>query len=1056
MIRQNARPATGSRPGLAIVALGLAVSLASAQPPEQLPPPTLLPSPDRGTDVPRSPDVAPRWPGAEVPPWLPRYGLDVRLDVAGHKAHVRQRVVWTNRHSRPAAELVFNAHAHFTVSGKDLALVTKTLEVLRMSPGEAIDFGPPPLEVEGVTLVGERRPDGGPVELLSFYQQDNDTALVVPLPRPVGQGESVAVDLTYSFRLPQKQGRWGQWRGLTTLSNWVPVLAYYDEGGWQPTPFIPWHQPFFNEAGVYHVSVTLPAEQVVACTGSIVGELELPDQPGWKRVDVVAVGVRDFAFLCSDRFREFTDTVNGVKIRSVAFPEHEHYARVILRQACEVLPAYEAWMGPYPWPQLTFVEAYFGWNGNECATLVMVDERLYGMPHLAGPYVEYLIVHETCHQWWYNLMGTNGYCETWLDEGMANYFCNRFLNKTRGKNNPLLNYPRGFGWLPNIQRENYRLSGLYGTLGRGEETVTVQEMPKFGHVFTLFSMCYDKGGQVFGMIEDRLGEANFIGLMHRLYRKYQYRVIRVADLQRELEEFTGQSWGDFFERWVHGKGLCDWSVEHVEIEEAGPGAKPGDFLDALRPSRRKQPVRVTVTLHQCDQYDEQTVLGICLDDKGPQASGYQVRIPIIPGVPSLELDGPHAVVETLPEHRVRVVVDLPRRPTQIAVDPDQVLVDRDPSNNYWKVPVRWRLTPLYTFLEETSLTCDYDRWNVIVGPWAYMSTWEDPWYTRSAMLGVRAGVYRTERFVGGIYGAYRYDYRDTVVGADALWQHVPLPQMQIGANVEQRLDSLYDANQHANRSALFARWVFLSTSSFYMRPVHYVEAFAKYQDNFLPYERYVLPEVMAEGASQRPLRTLGGGLHYHLDLRTPYWDPENGFMLDASYSGGMVEFNGHDTFQTLTAQLSWVHPLPEFGGWFPDSRLAARLYGGTALPTRGEFFTLGGNDLFRGFDLRERQGNTVWVGSLEWRVPLARRLNLDALDHAIGVRTVQAAVFYDVGDALLDGKSYGPVAHAAGVGLRFDLAWLGFIERTLVRFDVAKTLNAESPWQFWLGFQQPF
>ncbi len=50
----------------------------------------------------------------------------------------------------------------------------------------------------------------------------------------------------------------------------------------------------------------------------------------------------------------------------------------------------------------------------------------------------------------------------------------------------------------------------------------------------------------------------------------------------------------------------------------------------------------------------------------------------------------------------------------------------------------------------------------------------------------------------------------------------------------------------------------------------------------------------------------------------------------------------------------------------------------------------------------------------------------------------------------------GPVAHAAGVGLRFDLAWLGFIERTMVRIDAAKALNSPTPWQFWLGFQQPF
>jgi hemolysin activation/secretion protein len=142
--------------------------------------------------------------------------------------------------------------------------------------------------------------------------------------------------------------------------------------------------------------------------------------------------------------------------------------------------------------------------------------------------------------------------------------------------------------------------------------------------------------------------------------------------------------------------------------------------------------------------------------------------------------------------------------------------------------------------------------------------------------------------------------------------------------------------------------------------------------------------------------------------------------------------------------------------WLSETRLVARVYGGAALPTRGEFFSLGGSELFRGFDLRERQGSVVWVGSLEWRVPVVKQVSWDVCDHIVGVRNVYAAAFYDAGDAYLGRFSYGPVAHGLGVGLRVDLAWLGFVERTIVRFDAAKTVNADTPWQFWFGFQHPF
>ena len=60
-----------------------------------------------------------------LPPWLPRYDLEIRLDPADHTAHTRQQVTWTNRHQRPAAELVFNAHSHYKVPDKEVGFFAK-------------------------------------------------------------------------------------------------------------------------------------------------------------------------------------------------------------------------------------------------------------------------------------------------------------------------------------------------------------------------------------------------------------------------------------------------------------------------------------------------------------------------------------------------------------------------------------------------------------------------------------------------------------------------------------------------------------------------------------------------------------------------------------------------------------------------------------------------------------------------------------------------------------------------------------------------------------------
>jgi hypothetical protein len=78
------------------------------------------------------------------------------------------------------------------------------------------------------------------------------------------------------------------------------------------------------------------------------------------------------------------------------------------------------------------------------------------------------------------------------------------------------------------------------------------------------------------------------------------------------------------------------------------------------------------------------------------------------------------------------------------------------------------------------------------------------------------------------------------------------------------------------------------------------------------------------------------------------------------------------------------------------------------------------------------------------------------VDHSIGLRNIYGAAFYDVGEAYTTGHNIGSVAHAVGGGLRLDIAWFSFVERSTIRLDVAQALNVDTPLQFWLGFQLPF
>jgi len=72
------------------------------------------------------------------------------------------------------------------------------------------------------------------------------------------------------------------------------------------------------------------------------------------------------------------------------------------------------------------------------------------------------------------------------------------------------------------------------------------------------------------------------------------------------------------------------------------------------------------------------------------------------------------------------------------------------------------------------------------------------------------------------------------------------------------------------------------------------------------------------------------------------------------------------------------------------------------------------------------------------------------------LQNIYAAAFTDVGNVYLRDQSIGGVAEAVGAGLRLDVAWFTFVERTIFRVDVAKTVNSTAPMQIWAGIEHPF
>lgn len=939
-----------------------------------------------------------------VPHGLPRYDIDMRLDPARRVVSARERVVFTNRSTVPIDELVFHVYPRYRVPDADKAILAKTLEYLRLSPEEAADYDGRRMQVGRCRVAGR--------DIEPRFDPSDDTILIVPLAASVPPGGTVAAEIDFLVDLPDKWGRWGQHNGITYLANWHPVLAHHDARGWERTPFVPWHQPWHQEAGHYTVRVDLPDGQVIASSGHVVEERSIA--PGWKRATILASPSRDFALVCSERFEVRERFVSGTRVRVHGLPEHGSNPDKALDYACEVIAQYERWFGPYYDREFEIAPSYFGWNGNECSGLVLLDDRIMKLPSAGERYLDHLVTHETCHQWWWNVVGTDGYAETFMDEGLVNCFTALRLDAKYGRNAPLITWPRGLTWLPTVGREDLRLAGYYGWRAKGGDGPVMRDLGEMGNLQTLFSLAYDRGGKVVLMIHNRLGEKRFFEFLRSIYVGYAYQTFHYEDLRRELAAFDpAGDWPAFLDGWLLEHNETDWAIDRVDV---GP---PGSFDPAVRP--------VTIELRQDGQMHEPTVL-LCRCD------GAEVRIPIWPDRGSYDVPG--ARVDREGPDRWRVRFDSPGRPSQIEVDPDHALLDAVPHNNRWRPDVSWRVTPVVTPLDQSPMFAAYDRPTIIAGPFIDQ-------YARG---GFKVGALDAHRWEITAWAGAEPALSEAIFGGEAALHNWPGPNWSPGVFYEEGLYNFYNDQRHSGGRLFLRRRLFESSSVLVDDPVFF-EFYYGYGNEFWA------------GDTGRPVNGMLAalGTRFRYSTLTPYWDPVQGELLDVAAEYGDQAYGSARDYVRVVGEWGIVRKLPTDWGLFPRSRFALRGYGGWAWPDHDTYFRLGGGNRLRALDLVTEEGSALWLMTFEWRFPLWREVDRDFLDHILSVRNLYGAAFYDVGQSYLDDR-WGPVVHGPGFGLRLDVSLFTFIERAVLRFDIAQPigLGGEYGPVLWFGLNQIF
>lgn len=221
------------------------------------------------------------------------------------------------------------------------------------------------------------------------------------------------------------------------------------------------------------------------------------------------------------------------------YPESEASFQSGIQNTLDALQLFNNHFGEYPFIREKYGHVQFGWGG--------------GMEHQTSTFLvntdESLVAHELGHQWFGDKITCASWEHIWLNEGFATYLA-RFYMENK--------YPSDI--LPNRRGVVSNITLVPGGSVKVDDTTNV------GRIFS-GRLSYNKGSYLVSMLRWKLGDSAFF----RGLRQYQsdpavkYGFARTEDLQRNLEDVSGQDLDKFFDQWFTGEGYPSYHVEWSPI-----------------------------------------------------------------------------------------------------------------------------------------------------------------------------------------------------------------------------------------------------------------------------------------------------------------------------------------------------------------------------------------------------------------------------------------------------------------------------------------------------------
>lgn len=417
------------------------------------------------------------------------------------------------------------------------------IEVVQYTNNEDVELGEVQFHLFPNILGGELTISSAKVndnEVDVSYKLGN-SVMSVPIQPALSPGQSAVLRMNFAVTVPQSlESNYGVLafvEDVLTLAHAYPMIAVYDDEGWNTELPSQQGDVTYADASFYIVRVTAPKDLTLVTSGHRVSQTE-EDQT---QALVVASGpARDFFLAASPNYQEISQTFGEVTIRSYAPKESSDGAQMALDVAIRAIEDFSAHYAPYPYTEFDIVSTPTLALGIEYPGAVAITSRVYdvngeyrGAP--ASVYMESTVAHEVGHQWFYNLVGDDQLDDPWIDESLTQFATLQYYTDEYG-----VSGADGF---------RASLEGRWARVGNANIPIG---LPVADYQEAEYSaIVYGRGPLFFVALKDKMGVEAFDQFLMDYTKTLSWEIATPEALKSLAEEHCKCDLDSIFNEWVY-------------------------------------------------------------------------------------------------------------------------------------------------------------------------------------------------------------------------------------------------------------------------------------------------------------------------------------------------------------------------------------------------------------------------------------------------------------------------------------------------------------------------